>query len=406
MRTGDLLEAALRALNLEAPAGIQLWMAEALLAAAQPAGLPPPDAPPRVASYAETQGLGTYAPPAAPFPLLAGVPVLLAGPPGADWPAVARLLLLRYPGSHPVRLASLDTAGATLSRDERPLVHVIAWHTAPAAALHVWYLPPLPCSDDLRSAEGLRWVVARLLGPGGCPWDVRQTPRSLRAALLEEVHEVLEALDSGDMAALSEELGDLLITVFSQSEMARQAGHFALEDVFEQVSRKLIGRHPHVFGELTVEGEGQVLRNWEQIKAAEHARKGRARTSILDGVPPTLPALAMAQKLGKKAARAGFNWNDIAQVWARLQEELDELAEAATAGDPSHTAEELGDTLFVLTRLADWLGLDAETALREASARFRRRFGVVEAAAARQGRSLDAMSLDELMALWKTARNA
>lgn len=403
---GDLFAAALRALDVEVPTGMQLWTVEALLAAARPAGLPPPDASPRVASYAETQGLGPYAPPAAPFPLLASVPALLVGAPGADWPAVARLLLVRYPGAHPARLASLDATGIPLSRDERPLAHVAGWRAHPAAALHLWYLHPLPASDDLRSAEGLRWVVARLLGPGGCPWDVRQTPRSLRAALLEEVHEVLEALDSGDMAALSEELGDLLITVFSQSEMARQAGHFALEDVFEQVSRKLIGRHPHVFGALAVEGEGQVLRNWEQIKAAEHARKGRARGSILDGVPPTLPALAMAQKLGKKAARAGFNWNDIAQVWAKLQEELDELAEAASVGDPAHTAEELGDTLFVLTRLADWLGLDAETALREASARFRRRFSVVEAAAARQGRSLDAMSLDELMALWETARKA
>lgn len=406
LRSGDLFAAALRALDLEAPAGIQLWMAEALLAAARPPGLPPRDAQPRVASYAETQGLGTYLPPAAPFPLLASVPALLAGAPGADWPAVARLLLVRYPGAHPVRPASLDAAGVPLSRDERPLAHVTEWRADPAAALHLWYLPPLPASDDLRSAEGLRWVVARLLGPGGCPWDVRQTPRSLRAALLEEVHEVLEALDSGDTAALSEELGDLLITVFSQSEMARQAGHFALEDVFEQVSRKLIGRHPHVFGELTVDGEGQVLRNWDQIKAAEHARKGRARASILDGVPPTLPALAMAQKLGKKAARAGFNWSDIAQVWVKLHEELDELTEAAGSGDPARAAEELGDTLFMLTRLADWLGLDAETALREASAKFCRRFSVVEAAAARLGRSLDAMSLDELIALWEIARNA
>jgi len=406
LRTGELLEAALRALEVEAPAGFQLWVVEALLAAAQPAGLPTPDAPSQVAAYAETQGLGSYAPPPVPFPLLPAAPALLAGDPGADWPAVARLLLVRYPDAHRVRLARLDAVGAPLGRDEHPLAHLTTWRADLAAPLHVWYLPPLPTADDLRSAEGLRWVVTRLLGPGGCPWDVRQTPRSLRAALLEEVHEVLEALDSGDTAALSEELGDLLISIFSQSEMARQAGHFALEEVFEQVSRKLIGRHPHVFGALAVDDEGQVLRNWEQIKAAEHARKGRPRASLLDGVPPTLPALAMAQKLGKKAARAGFNWNDISQVWAKLREELDELAEAAASGDPAHTAEELGDTLFVLTRLADWLGLDAETALREASAKFRRRFSGVEAAAARQGRSLATMSLDELIALWEGARYA
>lgn len=406
LRTGELLEAALRALDLGDLASFQLWTVEALLAAARPAGLPPPQAPPPVASYAETHGLGTYTPPAAPFPLIASAPALLAGPPDADWPAVASLLRVRYPGAHRVRLASLDAAGAPLSRDERPLDDVSGWRADPAAALHLWFLPPLPPHDDLRSAEGLRWVVARLLGPGGCPWDVRQTPRSLRAALLEEAHEALEALDSGDTAALSEELGDLLIAIFSQSEMARQAGHFTLEDVFEHVARKLIERHPHVFGALAVAHEGEVLRNWEQIKAAEQARKGRARASLLDGAPPTLPALALAQKLGKKAARAGFNWNDIAQVWAKLQEELDELAEAAAAGDPAHAAEELGDTLFVLTRLADWLGLDAEAALREASAKFRRRFAAVEAAAARQGRALDTMSLDELLALWESARNA
>ncbi|MCX7790887.1 MAG: hypothetical protein N2378_09635, partial [Chloroflexaceae bacterium] len=191
LRTGDLLEAALRALNLEAPAGVQLWVVEALLAAAQPAGLPPPDAPPRVASYAETQGLGTYAPPAVPFPLLASVPALLAGAPGADWPAVARLLLVRYPHAHQVRLASLDAAGAPLSRDERPLARATGWHADAAASLHVWYLPPLPASDDLRSAEGLRWLagapmaaLAELLGeqPDGIEDALRMELRLLAHA--------------------------------------------------------------------------------------------------------------------------------------------------------------------------------------------------------------------------------
>ncbi|NTU83818.1 MAG: nucleoside triphosphate pyrophosphohydrolase [Chloroflexales bacterium] len=247
--------------------------------------------------------------------------------------------------------------------------------------------------------------MARLLGPGGCPWDVRQTHQSLRGALLEEAYEALEALDAGDMPALSEELGDILITIFAHSEMARQAGHFDLGDVFAQVVGKLIGRHPHVFGDVTVDGEGQVLRNWEQIKAAELAAKGRSRASALDGVPPGMPALVTAQKLGKKAARAGFNWAELPQVWAKLREELDELDEAAAAGDPAHAAEELGDALFVLTRLADWLHLDAEMALRDANQKFRRRFTHVESAAAAQGRALKELSLDELLALWGAAKS-
>jgi tetrapyrrole methylase family protein/MazG family protein len=262
------------------------------------------------------------------------------------------------------------------------------------------HLPALPIASALRGPDGLAWVVARLLGPGGCPWDVRQSHRSLRSALLEEAHEVLEALDAGDMAALSEELGDLLLSVVVHSEMARQAGHFALEDVLEQIAAKLVRRHPHVFGDLAVDGEGAVLANWEQIKAAELAAKGKARESVLDGVPPSLPALAAAQKLGKKAARAGFNWRQMDEIWMKLREELDELAEAAAEGDRAHAGEELGDLLFVLTRLADWLGLDAETALREANGKFRRRFTGLEALAAAEGSSLKELTLEQLAPLW------
>ncbi|NWF79249.1 MAG: nucleoside triphosphate pyrophosphohydrolase [Chloroflexi bacterium] len=400
---GRLLDAALATFRLEALTGVQLWEVAALLAAARPAGLPAPGAPVTVASYAETQGFGAYQPPPAPFPLAPVAPAVIHGEPTADWPALAALLQTRYPAAHPVQCAAVDPAGATGAPRADTLAEIAAWPLEPAGVL-LLYVPPLAPAADGRGADGLRWVVTRLLAPGGCPWDVRQTHRSLRAALLEETHEVLEAIDADDLAALSEELGDLLIAVFSHSEMARQAGHFALEDVLEQVTRKLIGRHPHVFAELAVEGESQVLRNWEQIKAAELAARGKSRASALDGVPPTLPALAAAQKLGKKAARAGFNWADVAQVWAKLQEELDELAVAAAAGDPRHAAEELGDALFVATRLADWLGLDAEAALREANAKFRRRFTALEAAAAARGRPLAAMELDELLALWDEAK--
>ncbi|MEI6179720.1 MAG: nucleoside triphosphate pyrophosphohydrolase [Chloroflexales bacterium] len=401
---GRLLDAATVALRLEATAGVQLWAAEQLLAAAHPAGLPAPSTAGLVAAYAETQSLGTYTPPVVPFPLVPTASAIIwwaAAP--TDLAALVKLLALRYPPTHSVTLATLDQTGTVVATAIHSL-ETLAAVQLPVAAYGLLHLPALAISLDRHSAEGLAWVLARLLGPGGCPWDVRQTHQSLRANLLEEVYEVLEALDAGDMHALSEELGDLLIAIFSHSEMARQAGHFTLGTVLAQTTGKLIGRHPHVFGAVTVDDTGQVLHNWEQIKAAELAAKGRARPSALDGVPPGLPALAAAQKLGKKAARAGFNWTELPQVWAKLREELDELAEAAAAGDPRHTAEELGDTLFVLTRLADWLHLDAEMALRDANHKFRRRFTHVEAAATAQGRPLHTLPLAELLALWTAAK--
>jgi tetrapyrrole methylase family protein/MazG family protein len=403
LSAGQLLDLATEVFGLAPQGGVQLWEAGALLAAARPAGLPLPGEPVKVASYAETQGLGPYAPPPAPFPLAPAAPALLYGPASADWPAVAALLRTRYPAGHMVRAVALDDQGLPSVAGAHRLGDLPPFY-ALRSTLYVWLLSPLPIHEDLRGLDGLRWVVARLLGPGGCPWDVRQTHQSLRGALLEEAHEVLEALDAGDTAGLGEELGDLLLSIAAHSEMARQAGHFALEDVLEQVAAKLIGRHPHVFGGLVVEGEGAVLQNWEQIKAAELAAKGRARAGALDGVPPSLPALAAAQKLTKKATRAGFTWEDVGQVWVKLREELDELAAAAASGDEAHAREELGDALFVMADLARWLGLDAETALREANAKFRRRFGHVEAAVAAGGRPMAEHSLDELLALWAEAK--
>jgi tetrapyrrole methylase family protein/MazG family protein len=401
---GQLLDLAASTFALDLTVGVQLWEAGALLAAARPAGLAAESDPAAVRSWAETTGAGTYAPPAAPFPLVATAPALIYGENGAGWPALVALLLTRYPATQPVGLSAIDEQGAASTPNEYnlgALPDLALLHSA-FCMLH---LPALPIAADLRG-DGLRWVVARLLGPGGCPWDVRQTHQSLRAALLEETHEVLEAIDAGDTAALSEELGDLLLSVFAHGEMARQAGHFAIEDVFAQSAAKLIGRHPHVFGELAVDGESTVLANWEQIKAAELAAKGKARASALDGVPPSLPALAAAQKLGKKAARAGFNWRQLGELWLKLHEELDELADAATRNDKQHTSEELGDLLFVLTRLAEWLGLDAETALREANAKFRRRFGALEQLVAAKGGTLNDLALEEIVPLWAEVKRA
>jgi tetrapyrrole methylase family protein/MazG family protein len=276
-------------------------------------------------------------------------------------------------------------------------------------------LPPLVPVDPLqnrRSFDALLYVTTRLLGPGGCPWDVQQTHQSLRANLLEEAYEVLEALDSGDMDALAEELGDLLFQAFVHSEMARQAGHFDIGDVLEHITSKLIRRHPHVFGDLTVGDSGEVLHNWEQIKAQELARKGRARSSALDGIPAALPALAACQKIGAKAARARFDWPTLEKIWDKLREELAELEHAyhddqrdSSPQSRAHLAEELGDALYALVQVARWLTIDAESALREANAKFCRRFMLVEQAAQERGQTISDLALDEKIALWQKAKS-
>ncbi|NNJ11882.1 nucleoside triphosphate pyrophosphohydrolase [Chloroflexales bacterium ZM16-3] len=394
---GRILDACCAALDLDGVAAVQLFHAPSLLAAAASlAGQGGPES--EVRSWAETQGIGAYAPPPAPFPLLPTAPAIIWGI-GTDAPPgrLYELLLWRYPADHQLTLLALDESDAATHITQITLADLATFtiHHSPFTI----HLPALPIRADLRGPEGLHWVVARLLAPGGCPWDVRQTHQALRGALLEEAHEVLEALDAGDTHGLSEELGDLLISIFAHSEMARQAGSFSIADVFGQVAGKLIRRHPHVFGGAAVDGEAQVHQSWEQIKAAELAEKGRSRPSALDGVPPALPALAAAQKLGKKAARTGFAWPDAASAWAKLREELGELEEAVDSGDATHTAEELGDLLFITARLASYLGVDAEAALREANAKFRRRFTHIE-----QGRNLSDLSLEEMIALWREAK--
>jgi tetrapyrrole methylase family protein/MazG family protein len=193
--------------------------------------------------------------------------------------------------------------------------------------------------------------------------------------------------------------------------MARQARAFDIGDVLAQTSRKLIRRHPHVFGNLAVQGNDEVLHNWEQIKAQELAEKGRTRRSALDGIPAALPALAACQKVGNRAARSGFDWPEAAGAWAKLREELDELqhayehdTHASSAASRAHLAEEMGDALYALAQVARWLDIDAESALREANGKFRRRFQAVEKALQEQGRRLADLTLEEKITLWQAAK--
>ena len=243
-------------------------------------------------------------------------------------------------------------------------------------------------------------IVAMLRAPGGCPWDREQTHESLRRTLLEEAHEVLEAIDGADPSVLTEELGDLLVQIAFHADIAREAGQFQMGDVVERINRKLIRRHPHVFGDTTVADAREVERNWERIKAEERAASG-TRKSPVDGIPASLPAMAAAQLMQDRVARAGFEWDDITGVLDKLSEEIDELRMAQTQDEKAH---ELGDVFFVLVNLARWMDLHAEDVLRLANARFRSRYLGMEELAAQQGLDFEALPLDEKEALWQEVK--
>jgi len=257
------------------------------------------------------------------------------------------------------------------------------------------YIPPLAHRGSLASYQD---VVAHLRAPDGCPWDRAQTHQSLRPYLLEETYEVLAALDADDMTMLREELGDLLLQVLLHAQIATEEGDFKLADSVADAIAKLVRRHPHVFGDSTVSGAEEVLRNWEQIKREE---KGEAFTSMLAGLNKALPALSQAMEIQKRVARVGFDWPAAEPVFDKVREELDEFRQAEGAEE---RAAELGDILFSLVNLARWYEIDAESALREACGRFMRRFMALERRAAEMGRALEAMSLEEMDTLWEAAK--
>ncbi|HEY8418068.1 MAG TPA: nucleoside triphosphate pyrophosphohydrolase [Limnochordales bacterium] len=265
-------------------------------------------------------------------------------------------------------------------------------------------------------------VMARLRSPEGCPWDRQQTHASLKRYLLEEAYELLDAIDAGDDRALVEELGDVLLQVVFHAQIAWETGRFSMSDVVDGLVKKLVRRHPHVFGDVHAEDAAAVVRTWEAIKQREKAdREGEAEhepASLLEGIPRHLPALMEAEQLQKRAARVGFEWEDVAGAWDKVQEELEELRRAAGLGSPAgkpangrlpeaaraQVAEELGDVLFALVNVARYLDVDPEQALRAANAKFRRRFRHIEARARAQGRRLDDMTLAEMDALWEEAK--
>ncbi len=247
-------------------------------------------------------------------------------------------------------------------------------------------------------------IMERLQAPDGCPWDRKQTHESLRPYMIEEAYEAVDAIDRGDMQELCEELGDVMLQVVFHAVMAERAGVFNIDDVCNAVSRKMVTRHPHVFGEVEADTPEKVLKNWEQIKQAERAAKREDEEaevpSSLSGIPAALPALLQAQRMQEKASRVGFDWDNTFQALDKIEEEVAELREAVKHGDKMHTREEFGDLMFAMADLGRLMHIDAEMATRNTCAKFKRRFEYVEREAAKQGRKLKDMTLKEMDVLW------
>ena len=252
--------------------------------------------------------------------------------------------------------------------------------------------------------EELVRIMHQLRAPGGCPWDREQSHDSIKRYLIEESYEVVEAIEAHDDGELCTELGDLLLQIVFHAEMASETQRFGIADVIQAISEKMVRRHPHVFGDVAVSGAEEVLRNWSRIKAEE--RRDSDDASALAGVPRAMPALLRAQRLGEKAAHAGFDWTTAQGVLAKLREELDEIDAALASGDRAATQAELGDLLFAATSLARHLDGSAEDALKQAADRFERRFRHMEAALSGAGNELRDASAVELDAMWETAKRA
>jgi tetrapyrrole methylase family protein/MazG family protein len=303
-------------------------------------------------------------------------------------------LLNQYPPSHQIQLishaGSPDACVENLTLDHLDRTDLFDITTT-------LFVPPLGGEG---SFEAFQETVAHLRAPEGCPWDREQTHKSLRNHLMEETFEALDAIDREDMDALKEELGDLLLQIVLQVQIATEEGTFLMVDVIESIREKLIRRHPHVFAGLDIDQVDDVLHNWEALKEEERNNQGTMQ-GLLDGVPSGLPALAQADEIQARVARVGFDWPEIKGVVEKLQEELDEVAEAKSVDDQEF---EMGDLLFAVVNYARWLKIDAEAALRQANQRFRDRFRYVERLAQEDHVMLSDLNIDQLEALWQRAK--
>lgn len=243
-------------------------------------------------------------------------------------------------------------------------------------------------------------IIKTLRSPEGCPWDREQNLYSLKNHFIEEAYELVDALDNRDIDNIREELGDLLLHIVIHSVIAEEDGYFTINEVIQEISEKLIRRHPHVFADTKVKNTAEVMRNWEAIKSDE----GKKKKSVLDGIPKGLPSVQHSQKLQKRASKKGFDWNSAEDCLKKVDEEYDELKDAIKSGDKSDIQHELGDALFALINLSRFLEIDADEALRNVNKRFTKRFSHIEKSLAEKGCSLEKTSLKEMEALWQEAK--
>ena len=253
--------------------------------------------------------------------------------------------------------------------------------------------------DVGKKFEELVEIVEKLRAPDGCPWDREQTNQSLLPYFIEEVYELIESVDEENWDTVKEELGDLLLHVVFQASIGEDEGKFKLADSLTNVNEKLVRRHPHVFGDAKADAAFHAKQNWEAQKHKEKGRKSR-----LDGVPKNLPALVRAQRLQQKASYAGFDWDEVEQVWDKVHEEIQELKDAQSNEAKDHIAEEIGDVLFAVVNLARYLDIPAEDALRKTNQKFTSRFSKVEKGIKAQGKELEDASLEEMDAIWEMAK--
>ncbi len=246
-------------------------------------------------------------------------------------------------------------------------------------------------------------LMERLRGPNGCPWDRKQTLTSLKPFIVEESYEVVDAIDRDDRQGLAEELGDFLLQVVFVAEIAREEGSFDIDDVITAIHDKLVRRHPHVFGDVEAKNAEQVLVNWEKLKNEERKAENK---SVLAGVPQSLPALLKASRLTEKAARVGFDWRRAGEVFAKIEEEVEELRAAVAEKDGQRIHDEIGDLLFTIANIARKLEVNAEEALQSSNRKFARRFEAMERAVRASGRNLDQLTLEQMDALWDQAKAA
>lgn len=265
------------------------------------------------------------------------------------------------------------------------------------------YLPSLAAGT---SFESFAEIVAHLRAPDGCPWDKEQTHQTLRKHLLEEAYETLAAMDENNPDEMREEFGDLLLQIVLNSQIANETGEFTMNGVIKGIYDKIVRRHPHVFGDVKLDGVDGVLQNWEKLKEQERKEKGEdggKKKGLLDGVSAALPALTQAQEYQDRAARVGFDWPEIEGVLDKIREEIDEIKKAQNLEE---VTAELGDLFFVLVNLARWRKVDAESALRGTNQKFKKRFAYVEQGAKQQGKNLSDMTLEEMDSLWNEAKHA